>query len=409
MNTQPDIPVCRPPGRILVTGATGLLGSNVTAELLAAGAEVVALARSAERARRLLPAHERLSILEGDITRIDGFAARLRGVDAIVHTAAWFREYYRPRGNDAAQLQRVNVDAVERLLEAAADAGVPVMVQISSATTIGTRADGKPSDEDTPPDPGWERNGYRASKVRAELVIQGWSEGDGVRVPVIVPAWMWGPGDAAPGASGRVFLAVARGDLSAVPRVSSQVVDARDVAAAAVRAITSGAHGRRYIVAGSWQPLPAITRQIAIAAGGRAPREVPAPMAMAGATVLELAAQLRRRETAVTRAGTRVLLEGSRQRLSSQRAQRELGVTFRPLDQTIADEANWYRGHGMLPAGPGRPKAGASIRLRPPGHPGDNGGSSPRQVLPQPRERRGTARSPGGRGVPRPGETTGAG
>jgi dihydroflavonol-4-reductase len=128
MNSQPDIPaVPAPPvpGRVLVTGATGLLGSNVTAELLAAGAEVLALARDAGRARSLLPAHERLRILEGDITRVDGFAGQLRGVDAIVHTAAWFREYYQPGGNDPAQLQRVNVDAVERLLEAAAGADVP--------------------------------------------------------------------------------------------------------------------------------------------------------------------------------------------------------------------------------------------------------------------------------------------
>ena len=82
MNTEPAIPAR--PRRVLVTGATGLLGSNVTAELLASGAEVLALARSAERARRLLPAHERLRIIEGDITIIDGFAARLRGADAVI-------------------------------------------------------------------------------------------------------------------------------------------------------------------------------------------------------------------------------------------------------------------------------------------------------------------------------------
>jgi dihydroflavonol-4-reductase len=240
------------------------------------------------------------------------------------------------------------------------------MVHISSATTIGTRVDGQPSDEGTPPDPGWERNGYRASKVRAELVIQGWSEGDGIRVPVIVPAWMWGPGDAAPTASGRLFLAVARGKLRAVPRVGSQIADARDVAAAAVRAITTGAHGRRYIVAGSWQPLSAITRQVAIAAGGPAPREVPAAMAMAGATAMELAARLRHRDPTATRAGTRVLLEGNRQYLTSQRAERELGVTSRSLEGTIGDEADWYRSHDTLPAGRNRapgseqPKAGSS-------------------------------------------------
>jgi dihydroflavonol-4-reductase len=122
------------PGRVLVIGATGLLGSNVTAELLAAGAEVIAMARSAEHARRPLPAHERLRITEGDLTRIDGIAAQLRGADAIVHTAAYFREYYQPGGNDPAQLQRVNVDAVRQLLQAAADAGVPVMVHTSSSS-----------------------------------------------------------------------------------------------------------------------------------------------------------------------------------------------------------------------------------------------------------------------------------
>jgi nucleoside-diphosphate-sugar epimerase len=339
-----------------VTGATGLLGSNVTTQLLAAGAEVLALARSVDRARRLLPVHAPLRIVEGDITRVEGFAAALRGVDAIIHTAAYFREYYQPGGDDTAQLQRVNVDAVERLLEAAADAGVPVLVHISSATTIGTRPGGQPADEDTPPGPGWQRNGYRASKVRAELVIRGWAEDDGVRVPVIVPAWMWGPGDAAPTASGRLFLAVARGELGAVPRVGSPIADARDVAAAAIRAIGSGAHGRRYIIAAGWQPLPAITGQIAAVAGVRAPRQVPAAMAMTGATVMELAARLRHRDPAATRAGTRVLLEGDRQHLTSQRAERELGVTFRPLEQIISDEADWYRSHGMLAARGREPK-----------------------------------------------------
>lgn len=341
--TTPD------PGRVLVTGATGLLGSNVTTALLASGTEVTALVRSAERARRLLHEDERLRIVQGDITRVNSLSDSLRGVSAVIHTAAYFREYYEPGGHDPARLQQVNVDAVEHLVQAAADAGVPVVVHTSSATAIGTRPGGPPSDEDTAPDADWERNGYRASKIRADRLILGWPESWGVRVPIIVPAWMWGPGDAAPTASGRLFLAVARGQLSAVPRAGSHVVDARDVAAAAIRAITAGAHARRYIVTGAWQPLAAITREIASATGARPPREVPAATAMAGAAALELSARLRRRDPAATRAGTRVLLEGSRQHLTAQRAERELGATFRSLSQTIADEAAWYRGNGMLP------------------------------------------------------------
>src|SRR5260370_33106370 len=100
---------------------------------------------------------------------------------------------------------------------------------------------------------------------------------------VIVPAWMWGPGDAAPTASGRLFLAVARGELGAVPRVGSQIVDARDVAAAAIHAITGGAYGRHYIVGGGWHPLPAVTRQIAAAAGRARPPGGAGPEALGGA------------------------------------------------------------------------------------------------------------------------------
>lgn len=359
MNTpaaSPATPADPPaPGRVLVTGATGLLGSNITTELLASGAEVLALARNPERATRLLPAHQRLRIIEGDITDTSTFAAHLPEAGAIIHTAAYFREYYQPGGNDPAQLQRVNVDAVTNLLRAAAHAGVPVVVHTSSATTIGTRPGGQPSDEDNPPDPGWERNGYRASKIRAEQIIREWPEQRGVRVPVIIPAWMFGPGDAAPTASGRLFLAVARGELSAIPRVGSHITDARDAARAAIAAIGNGAHARRYIVAGPWQPLPAITAQIAAATGTAPPRAVPAALAMAGSAGLELAARLRRRQPPATRAGTRVLLESNRQHLTSQRAERELGVTFRPLTQTIADEAAWYRNHDMLPPDPRTP------------------------------------------------------
>lgn len=285
-------------------------------------------------------------------------------MDAIIH-AAYFREYYQVGGRDATQLQRVNVDAVYNLLHAAAKAGVPVVVHTSSTTTVGIRPSGQPSDEHTAPDPDWERDGYRASKIRAEKVIRGWPAELGVRVPVIVPAWMWGPGDAGPTASGRLFLAVARGELAAVPRVGSHIADARDVARAAVTAISRGRHAHRYIVAAGRVPLSAITAEIAAVTGAREPREVPAALAMAGSSVIELTARLQRREPAATRAGTRVLLEGDRQHLNSRRAEHQLGVTFRPLAQTIADEASWYRHHGLLPhASEVRPASAASRRPR---------------------------------------------
>jgi len=107
--------------------------------------------------------------------------------------------------------------------------------------------------------------------------------------------------------------------------------------------------GELFQMAGPRQPLPAITAQVAAAAGAQPPRAVPAALAMADSAGLELAAWPRRREPAATRAGTRVLLESNRQHLTSRRAERELGVTCRSLARTIAYEAAWYRHHGMPP------------------------------------------------------------
>jgi nucleoside-diphosphate-sugar epimerase len=118
------------------------------AAALGAAAEALALARSRERATRLLPAHQRLRIIEGDITDTSTFAGHLPGAGAIIHTAAYFREYHQPGGNDPTQLQRINVEAVANLLRAAAGVGVSAVVHTSSAASIGTRADGQPASED---------------------------------------------------------------------------------------------------------------------------------------------------------------------------------------------------------------------------------------------------------------------
>jgi dihydroflavonol-4-reductase len=337
------------PRRAVVTGATGLLGSSIVRELLGHGGEVVGVVRDPQRARRLLPTGDGLRLVAGDVLDVDSFRRELRGADAVFHTAAYFREYYQP-APDLALLQRTNVTAVEDLLRASADAGVPVVVHTSSIGTLGSTLAGSAADEDTPSPRHARRNHYQASKAQSEEVVRRFCEGTALRVPMVLPGWMWGPGDAGPTSAGRLFLAIAHRELRAVPRAGNHVVDARDVAAACVRAAVDGQSARRYIVAGRWHGLPELCTGVARAVGVRPPRTVPPRVALAAATVLETYARLRRQPATATRAGVRVLLEGDRRRISSQRAERELGVSFRPLEQTLADEAAWYRERGVLPA-----------------------------------------------------------
>lgn len=75
---------------------------------------------------------------------------------------------------------------------------------------------------------------------------------------------------------------------------------------------------------------------------------VPARLILALVSLAEAPGRLRHRTGGGASAGLRSLVEGGRSRYTSARAQRELGVDFRPLAQTMRDEASWYRDHGML-------------------------------------------------------------
>ena len=205
--------------RAVVTGATGLLGSNIVLQLLAGGSEVVAVVRDRERGCRLLPSHPRLRLVVGDVTRVRDFAPDMADAEVIFHTAAYFREYYES-GSSPLLLEQTNVTAVGDLVDAAVAARIPVMVHVSSSGVLGPASGDALADEETPAGAWSFTNGYFASKVRAEELIHERCKRHEVRVPIVLPGWMWGPGDGAPTSAGRMFLAVANGQLSAVPRVS---------------------------------------------------------------------------------------------------------------------------------------------------------------------------------------------
>ena len=78
-----------------VTGATGLLGSNLVRELAARGVSVRAPVRDVPRAHRLLAGMAGVDILPGDLGDVAAWASHLEEVDVVFHAAAYFRESYR--------------------------------------------------------------------------------------------------------------------------------------------------------------------------------------------------------------------------------------------------------------------------------------------------------------------------
>ena len=330
---------------VFVTGATGLLGNNLVRELLRQGYAVRALVRSLEKARRFL-ADADVELVSGDMTDVSAFASALDGCSAVFHTAAYFREYYQP-GDHAERLEAINVTGTRALMEEADRRGVGLFVHTSSSGAVGMKPDGSPGDEDTAATGEMLENGYFNSKVRFDEYLRTWKPAGGMKVVEILPGWMWGPGDAAPTAAGQLTLDFVKRKIPVIPEGGTNLVDARDVAMAAARCIGRAEHGDRFIVAGDFHTVEEALRELQAATSIQAPTmRAPYAFVMAFAWFQEQISRLTGRPLLVSREAVRLMR--ARHTVSSERARKRLGATFRPLSETVRDVVGWYTKHGFI-------------------------------------------------------------
>ena len=232
--------------RILLLGATGLLGNNVLQQLLEAGHEVTALVRRkggivAEAAK----GSNQLNIIEGDILKWEDLKAAAEGAGALVNCAGQTDmtltrlEDYRPVNRDLCALIARLRD--EQTLEA--------VVHVSTANTVGNVSPGHFADETLPPNAPFGDSLYARSKMEGEtLLLEASRHGHG-RIVVLNPGFILGPYDARPG-SGRLLLAAHGRRLMVAPAGGKAFVAASDVAKAVLAALERGRNGERYLVVG---------------------------------------------------------------------------------------------------------------------------------------------------------------
>lgn len=336
--------------RAFVTGATGLLGGNLVEALLAEGHSVTALVRSKGKAGHL--AALGVTLVEGDMERVAAFAPALHGHDTLFHAAAYFREYYQPGVDHWARLQAINIDGSVELLRAAEAQGVARVVYTSSSGVYGKTPDGSPATEHTPPDAQVHANLYFRSKLLADQAIDRFLAERALPVVFIQPGWMFGPGDRAPTSSGQLILDYLNGRLPVSFPGYGAPTDARDVARAMVSAAERGRSGERYIVGGD-EPLP-FARLFAMLeelSGVPAPRvSVPYGVVLAVAHLSEAVGRITGRPVSMPVEGIKTLRDPHP--LSSAKAIRELGATFRPFKETLRDELAWFARHRPELVGP---------------------------------------------------------
>jgi dihydroflavonol-4-reductase len=334
-----------------VTGATGLLGNNLVRALLTRKIRVRALARSREKAK--LQFHDLLvdlpiEIIEGDLSAVDKFAGELVGMDILFHTAAYFRDSYKG-GNHETDLQNINVHGTTNLLNAAYAAGIRRFIQTSSIATL-TGPRGALIDE-TMQRSADDADPYYLSKIMADRAVDDFlAKHPDMWATFILPAWMWGPGDRGPTSSGQMLLDYMNRKLPGIPPGSFSIVDARDVAEAMISAAQRGRRGQRYLAAGRHMTIADLCPILERITGVPAPkRRIPISLMYIVGAINELWSRLTGRQVLLSLATVRLLAkEADRTHFNPKKSESELGITFRPIDQTITDTLNWYKQEGWL-------------------------------------------------------------
>lgn len=166
--------------KILVTGATGKVGSRLVKRLADRGNQVRALVRDPARAEGVRG--ERIEVVQGDLLAEDSLAAAVRGVDAVVHCAAFFR------GATAEQANAVNDLGTRSLAQAARAAAVKRFIFTSTGLVYGSNG-GQLANEDAPCTP---TEAYPMSKLAAERFLLSI---DGLDVRVLRLPFVYGDGD----------------------------------------------------------------------------------------------------------------------------------------------------------------------------------------------------------------------
>lgn len=316
-----------------ISGGTGLLGINTALEFLNRGYRVLTLARSREKAVRVLPGSDALEIVEGDLEQPEAWFPRLQGCDVLVHTAAYFREYF-DRGEHVEKLQALNVDLPTRLTREALDRGVSRVVMISSTGALSPSGN-VPAAEGFAAEGQLAHNGYQQSKVRMEKALSALNLPP-EQLVVVRPGWMWGPNDFAPTNAAQLILDMAKTKtFQFMDGPAFGIVDARDVATGIVSIAKLEHPNPLYHLAGNnLGPLEAI-RLVAAEVGGVKVQKVPIAAAKFLSRVLEVVTKVQGKRNPLPMEGIEVL--STNFPVDSSLAERELGVTFRPFRETAKD------------------------------------------------------------------------
>ena len=321
----------------VVTGAGGFLGSVLVRELVARGRSVRAIIRSNAKALEELD----IEIVAADIRDSSSIDRALAGAESVFHLASVISL----SGDRSGSVSATNIDGARNVAEAALKNGVKRFIHCSSIHVFDLKDHGKTINENTirvtTDSPVYDRTKYAGEIAVRDLIKMG------LPAVVIHPTGVIGPGDHRPSRMGQVLIDLSSKKLPALISGGFNWVDVRDVCVGALAAEEFGRIGESYILSGQWHS----TRQLATFGEeitGTPPPNFDLPMWLAQgiAPIGSLLGNISSNEYRLN-SDTVSALKAAR-KISSAKAETELGFKSRPIRNSVHDAYKWFEKFGLL-------------------------------------------------------------
>ncbi len=323
---------------VLVTGATGCIGSNLIVKLLEEGYDVRGFHRSNSNPLALRDVALKRTI--GDVRDKTSLRAAIKGCDIIFHTAA-IVSFWRPMREE--QLD-VNVNGTRNVVDLCVELGVQKLVHTSSVAALGYRTDGGLIDEQTPFN--WdERITYKYSKRLAELEILRGVE-RGLNASIVNPTVVIGPRDPYVH-GGQIVRDISRQRVPAYVKGGMNIVSVHDVVTGHLAAALRGRPGERYILGGVNLTHRDVFALVAKVLHARTPRiKAPVWAVRAIARACDVIGTMSHKQPWIT--SELISGVGMNNWYSIEKANRELGYEPTSIEQAIREAFEWYAEHNMI-------------------------------------------------------------
>lgn len=326
---------------VLVTGATGLLGSNLLAKLVQRGQSVKAILRAGSSRLRVERSLERAKISPENITWVDGdvtdyfsLIEAMQGVEKVYHCAAVVS--FNPA--DVSYMMNVNVQGTANVVNASLESGVKKICHVSSTAALGRTDELKTMDEEDHWQNSKYNSNYAISKYGAEREVWRGIE-EGLDAVIVNPSVIIGPGNWKTDSS-RIIGQVWKG-LRFYPAGGNAFVDVRDVSEVMIKLMEGPYSKSRYLVVSENKPYREIFNVAADTLGKKRPSVKINGLMSAVAWRAE---RIRSGITGSSPVVTREMLRASSRTYmySNNKIKAEIQHDFIPVEQTIKDTCRFF-------------------------------------------------------------------